>query len=129
EIGRDLLAMAVRGLFTGDLNDTSFLNLLFLAHSHGSLDTLFSIEDGAQENMVDGGAGVIAQRLAATLDDAIRLESVVRSITQNSDRVTVRTDALEVSAAHAVVAIPPALAGEIAFEPELPRDRARLFRR
>jgi monoamine oxidase len=129
QIGRDLLAMAVRGLFTGDLNDTSFLNLLFLAHSHGSLDTLFSIENGAQENMVDGGAGLIAQRLASTLDDALRLQAVVRSITQNSDRVTVRTDDLEVSARHAVVSIPPALAGEIAFDPELPRDRARLFRR
>jgi monoamine oxidase len=28
--------MAVRGLFTGDLNDVSFLHLLFLVRAHGS---------------------------------------------------------------------------------------------
>src|SRR3954470_7813639 len=65
DIGRDLFAMAVRGLFTGDLDDVSFLNLLFLVRSHGSLETLFSIENGAQENLVHGGAGTIAQRIAA----------------------------------------------------------------
>ena len=58
KIGRDLFEMAVRGLFTGDLNDVSFLHLLFLVRAHGSINTLFSIENGAQENMVDGGAGI-----------------------------------------------------------------------
>ena len=57
-IGRDLFEMAVQGLFPGDLNDVSFLNMLFLVAAHGSLDTLFSIEGGAQENLVDGGAGI-----------------------------------------------------------------------
>ena len=68
-IARDLFEMAVRGLFTGDLNDVSFLHLLFLVRAHGSINTLFSIEGGAQENMVDGGAGSIARRVA---DDARR---------------------------------------------------------
>ena len=62
--GRDLFEMAVRGLFTGDLSETSFLHLLFLVRAHGSINTLFSITDGAQENMVDGGAGSIAQHMA-----------------------------------------------------------------
>ena len=60
-IARNLFEMAVRGLFTGDLNEVSFLHLLFLARSHGSINTLFSIENGAQENMVEGGAGSIAR--------------------------------------------------------------------
>ena len=72
-IGRDLFEMAVRGLFTGDLNDTSFLHLLFLVRAHGSINNLFSIEKGSQENLVDGGAGSIAQRVADELGDAVRL--------------------------------------------------------
>jgi len=45
--------MAVRGLFTGDLNDVSLLHLLFLVRAHGSIGTLFSIEDVRRENMVE----------------------------------------------------------------------------
>jgi monoamine oxidase len=85
-IGRDLFETAVRGLMTGDLNDVSLLHLLFLARAHGGIDTLFSIEGGAQENMVDGGAGSIARRVADTLGDAVRLNAPVRSITQHEDR-------------------------------------------
>ena len=72
-IGRDLFEMAVRGLFTGDLDDVSFLHLLCLVRAHGSIDTLFSIENGAQENLVDGGAGSIARRVADELGDAVHL--------------------------------------------------------
>src|SRR4051812_17541066 len=127
QIARDLFECAVRGLFTGDLNDVSYLNLLFLAHSHGSLDTLFSIENGAQENMVDGGAGTMAQRMAADLADAVHLNAPVRSIAQRDDRVVVEAGEVTVSAVHAVVATPPALALEIAFEPALARDRLALY--
>jgi monoamine oxidase len=127
-IARDLFDMAVRGLFTGDLDDTSFLHLLFLVRGHGSINTLFSIEKGAQENMVNGGAGEIARRMADDLGDAIRLRAPVRSIAQESDRVVVDADGVTVTAPHVIVAIPPALANEIAFTPALPADRATLLR-
>src|SRR5437762_8562227 len=77
-IARDLFEMAVRGLFTGDLNDVSLLHMLFLIRAHGSISTLFSIEGGAQENMVEGGAGSIAERMAADLGDAVQLIAPVR---------------------------------------------------
>jgi monoamine oxidase len=128
-IARDLFEMAIRGLFTGDLYDTSFLNLLFLVRAHGSINTLFSIEKGAQENMVNGGAGSIARIVADELGDAVRLKAPVESITYTADRVVVAAGALEVAARHAVVAIPPTLAGEITFDPMLPADRAKLFRK
>lgn len=129
-IARDLFEMAVRGLFTGDLNDVSFLHLLFLAHAHGSINTLFSIEGGAQENMVEGGAGSIAQRIADELGDAVRLRAPVRAITQRDDRVLVDTGEGEVavSSAFAVVTVPPALALEIVFAPALADDRLTLYR-
>lgn len=127
--GRDLFEMAVRGLFTGDLNDTSLLHLLFLVRAHGSINSLFSITGGAQENMVEGGAGVIAERMAAVLGDAVRLEAPVRSITDGDDRVTVEADGVSVSAQHGVVTVPPALALGITFDPPLPEDRRTLYQK
>ena len=128
DIGRDLFEMAVRGLLTGDLNDVSLLHLLFLVRAHGSISNLFSIEGGAQENMVEGGAGSIAQRVADTLGDAVRLNVPVRAITQREDHVLVDTGDLVVSATRAVVTVPPALALDIAFDPVLPDDRLTLYR-
>jgi monoamine oxidase len=125
--GRDLFEMAVRGLFTGDLNETSLLHLLFLVRAHGSINTLFSIKGGAQENMVEGGAGSIAQRVAATLGDSVRLHAPVRSITQRDDRLLVEAGDVSVHARHAVVSVPPALALEIVFDPVLPDDRRALY--
>jgi monoamine oxidase len=127
-IGRDLFEMAVRGLFTGDLNDVSLLHLLFLVRAHGSIESLFSIEGGAQENMVEGGAGVIARRMADGLGDAVRLSSPVRSISQHDDRVTVESPDLVVTAGRAIVTTPPALALDIEFSPALPDDRRALYR-
>jgi monoamine oxidase len=128
KIGRDLFEMAVRGLFTGDLNDVSFLHFLFLVRAHGSINTLFSIENGAQENMVEGGAGSIARLMADELGDAIHLRAPARSITQHDDHGVVGADDLVVSARHAVVAVPPALALDIEFDPVLPEDRLTLYR-
>ena len=128
QIARDLFEMAVRGLFTGDLYDVSFLHLLLLTHGHGSLNTLFSIENGSQENMVDAGLGGIAQRVASDLGDAVHVGCPVRSITQRDDRVVVEAGSVSVTARRAVLAIPPALLLDIAFDPPLPDDRATLYR-
>jgi monoamine oxidase len=126
-IARDLFETAVSGLFATDPINVSFLHLLLLVQAHGSINTLFSIEDGAQENMVDGGMGSIARTVADELDD-LRLGTPVRSITQRSDAAVVAGDDVRVEARHVVVAVPPMLALEIEFDPVLPEDRLALYR-
>ena len=127
-IARDLFESVVRGLFCGDLNNVSFLNMLFLIRSAGSINTLLSITGGYQENLVDGGAGSIARRVAEELGDAVRLNAPVSTIAQRDDHVLVESADLTVSARHVVVAVPPALALEMAFDPVLPDDRLTLYR-
>ena len=127
QLARDLYETAVAGLFATDPANVSFLHLLQLVRGHGSLNTLFSIDGGAQENMVEGGAGSVARMVADELDD-VRLRTPVRSITQRSDSVVVAGDEVAVEARHVVVAVPPMLALEIAFDPPLPDDRAALYR-
>ena len=58
-IARDLFDAVVRGLFCGDLNHVSFLNMLFLIQSAGGFNSLVSITGGYQESLVVGGAGSI----------------------------------------------------------------------
>ena len=127
-IARDLFESALRGLMTADLSTTSLLHLLYLAHAHGSIDTLFSIENGAQENLVEGGAGSIARRIADQLGGSIRLGTPVRAISQGEEHVLVTGDEVTVRARDAVVSVPPALALEIAFDPPLPENRKALYR-
>jgi len=127
-IARDLFESAVRGLMTGNLDEVSLLHLLFLVRGHGNINTLFSIEKGMQETLIEGGAGTIARRMADDLGDALHLSAPVRSITQKNDRVVVASDAVTVTADHAVVTIPPALVLDIEFDPALPDDRTTLYR-
>jgi monoamine oxidase len=127
-VGRDLFDTAVSGLMTGDLDDVSFLHLLWLVKAHRSLNVLFAIENGAQENLVHGGAGSIAMRVADELGDAIRLQAPVRAIEQRADHVVVTAEGATVAARHVVVAIPPALILGIEFTPGLPEDRLTLYR-
>src|SRR5439155_23277771 len=81
-----------------------------------------------QENMVDGGAGSMAQRMAGDLGDAVRMGTPVRSVTQTDDAVVVEGGDVAVSARHVVVAVPPALTLEVAFDPALPSARVVLYR-
>jgi monoamine oxidase len=128
-IGRDLFDMAVRGLFAADLRAVSLLDLLFLVHAHDNTTALFSIDGGAQENLVEGGMGAIAHGLADALGDAVHLRTPARAVAQEPDRVRVRSHELEVVARWAVLAVPPALALDIEFDPGLPEDRRTLYRR
>lgn len=128
QVGHDLFDMAVRGLFAApDPDDVSFLDLLFLVRAHDKIERLFSIEGGAQENLVEGGMGGFAQTLGDGLGDAVRLGAPVRTVTQVQDRVVVTSDDVAVDAALAVVTVPPALALEITFDPALPEDRRSLY--
>jgi monoamine oxidase len=103
-------------------------HLLYLVRAHGSINTLFSIENGAQENLVEGGTGVIAQRIADTLGSAVRLGVPVRSVRQANDRVVVTGDEVEVTSPRVVMTIPPELILAVAFDPVLPADRRTLYR-
>jgi monoamine oxidase len=118
----------VTGLMTGDLREVSLLHLLFLSHAHGGIDKLFSIEGGAQENLVDGGAGSIANRVAESLGDSVRLGVPVRSITQRADHVVVAGANVTIDARYVIVTVPPALVLDIAFDPALDDDRQALYR-
>jgi monoamine oxidase len=124
---RDLIATTVRALFCCDTTEVSLLDLLYLVRSAGGLTPLMTIEGGYQHEQVVGGAQSIAQSMADELGSSVVLNAPVHSVRHGSGAIEVRGDDVVVTARSLVVAIPPALAGHIRFDPPLPGDRALLL--
>jgi monoamine oxidase len=126
---RDLMRLAIEGVWAAEPRDVSVLHVLFYIVSAGSIELLLDTEGGAQQDRVVGGTQLISMRMAEELGDAVVLETPVRSIAHNSDGVVVRSDRMTVRARRAIVAIPPTLAGRIDYEPALPAVRDGLCQR
>ncbi|MEI7666634.1 MAG: FAD-dependent oxidoreductase [Synechococcaceae cyanobacterium ELA263] len=80
--------------------------------------------------LVEGGAAQVAERLAAELDTALLLNAPVGAIEQSDQGVRISYgDGAVVTAAAAVVAIPPPLRLGIRFSPALPTEWTGLLQR
>jgi monoamine oxidase len=123
---REALATGIRAVFSVEPADLSLLHVLFYAASAGSWDDLIDTEGGAQQDRIVGGSQLISLRMAEALGDRIRLNSPVRRITVEGDGAAV---AGEVKAARTIVALPPALAGRLEYDPPLPGARDQLTQR
>jgi monoamine oxidase len=126
---REMLDMALSGVYTSAGSETSLLWALTQMGSGGGPTFVISGKGGAQDARPVGGMGAIYRQIAAELGDALHLSRPVRQITQDADGVTVAADGLSVRARRAIVAIPLAIASSIVYEPMLPVDRALLHHR
>ncbi|OBF84993.1 monoamine oxidase [Mycobacterium sp. 852002-51163_SCH5372311] len=125
----DLLDTAVSGCYTSAASEVSMLFVLYQMASGGGPGFVLGGKGASQDARVVGGMGAIYRPMAAELGDAIQLSQPVRSITQDADGVTVRSERDGIRAQHAVVAVPLAIASQIVYEPMLPTDRAFLHQR
>lgn len=126
---RGVLDVAVRVVFGAEPSDLSFLHFLFYLNSGGGLMSLVEIENGAQQDRFVGGAQQVALRLAERLGERVVLNAPVLSIEQGNDHVTARTGSEWWLGRYAIVAVPPALAGRIHYQPALPFLRDQLTQR
>lgn len=124
-----LLDTAVSGCYTSDAAEVSMLFMLYQMGSAGGPGFVLGGPGGSQDSRVVGGMGAIYQPIVAELGDALQLSQPVRSITQDADSVTVRSERQSVRARNAVVAVPIAIASQILYEPMLPTDRSFLHQR
>ncbi|MDQ3933776.1 MAG: FAD-dependent oxidoreductase, partial [Actinomycetota bacterium] len=127
--GRAMLDLAVEAVWAAEPADVSLLHFLFYTRSGGGLDMLLGTEGGAQEARFVGGSQLVSIKVAEELGDAVRLSAPVRRIAHDESGVTVEADGVEVRGRCAVVAIPPPLAGRIAYDPPLPGLRDQLTQR
>ncbi|MFL5906391.1 MAG: flavin monoamine oxidase family protein [Solirubrobacterales bacterium] len=122
---REALAVACRAVFSVEPAEISLLHVLFYAAAAGGWDDLLETEGGAQQDRLAGGTQLLSLRMADQLDDRVTLSAPVRRIQADSEGVA----ADEVRARRVIVAVPPALAGRIEYDPPLPRLRDQLTQR
>jgi monoamine oxidase len=127
--GRMLLELGVESVWAAQPEDLSLLHVLFYIHSAGSLELLFDTEGGAQQDRFVGGSQRLALRLAQELGERVVLAAPVRQIVHAPDAVTVVGDGIAARGRQAIVAVAPALAGRIAYDPPLPGYRDQLTQR
>lgn len=126
---RDMLRMYFGGILSAEPASVSLLHALFYVRSATDFETMASISGGAQQDRLAGGSQLLSVRLAERLGGLVELEAPVRRIGRGRSSVRVETDRLKIEAERAIVAIPPALAGRIAYEPALPAYRDQLTQR
>lgn len=124
-----MFKLAAEAIWAAHPNEISMLHALFYTKSCRDLDTLMNVKNGAQEERMVGGASQPALRLAETFKEHIRLNSVVRAISQQDNQLTVKGEGFELTAKKVIVALPPTLAGRIHYSPLMPANREQLTQR
>ncbi|GAB2743804.1 flavin monoamine oxidase family protein [Nocardioides pakistanensis] len=128
--GRAYFRVACEAVFSAESTDMSLLHALFYAHSGTDLETLISVDRGAQQDRIVGGSIRIAEAMAAGLGDRVHLDSPVRTVAQHGTGVRVTTRAgATYDADRVIVTLPPTLAGRLEYDPPLPSWRDQLTQR
>ncbi|WP_280231338.1 flavin monoamine oxidase family protein [Nocardia cyriacigeorgica] len=131
----DLLNTFLGSAFGAPAADVSLLYALWYfagfgdETTAGSLERGIAVAGGAQEQRFVGGSQLISQRIADQLDGRVMLNAPVRAIEQDASTVTVTAGRATWRADAVIVAIPPALASQISWFPQLPTPQDALFRR
>jgi len=103
-------------------------NLVSLLHILWG-ETCASQSEHPEAELIHGGAGQIPERIAAELEERIRLSEPVIGIFHGPAGIQVETKKGLYAAQFVVVAMPPHLAGRIIYDPPMPPLRAQLTQR
>jgi monoamine oxidase len=129
ESSRPLLEAAHRGMI-GQSDQTSFLHSLFYSKANGGYAAIMGIGKTPHDNeMFSGGNQTIASGIAKELAEGVKLNFAVQHVRQDEQGVAVTGPPGRVHAQRIIIAMPPALAGRIMYEPALPPARSHLMMR
>jgi monoamine oxidase len=134
---RGLFELATEAVWAAEPADVSLLHVLFYTRSGSGFNSLVGTGGGAQQDRFHGGSQRLALLMAEELGtERVRLSAPVRRIEHGPSGVAIRADGpdgelggLTVRARRAIVAIPPTLAGRVAYDPPLPARRDQLTQR
>jgi monoamine oxidase len=127
---RSVVDSALRTVFGADPSELSMLHFLWYLSSNGGLMRLVETAGGYQQDRIAGGTQQISERLADAVGrDRILLEHPVSAVRQDDSGVTIEAAGRSLRAKEAIVSVPLALAGRIAYEPLLPPMRDQIHQR
>jgi len=120
EKARSLFTVAAEAIYATNVSNVSMLHALFYTKSGKDFDTLMNIKKGAQQDRIKGGAQSILNKIALTLSDSIQLNQAVLQIDQSAETITASGEGFSYAAKKLILAVPPAVAGNIKFVQPLP---------
>ncbi|MDB5974558.1 MAG: FAD-dependent oxidoreductase [Nevskia sp.] len=126
ESTRHFATIMTRAVLGADPDEISVLYWAYYVAQGDSIEMLISGAGGAQDSVIEGGSQQLSLRMAQELGAAVRLTQPARRVVQAADGVDVYTDTARIHARYAILALPPAMAAGIAFEPSLAGDRREL---
>jgi monoamine oxidase len=134
---RSLFELATEAVWAAEPGDVSLLHVLFYTRSGSGFNSLVGTGGGAQQDRFHGGSQRLALLMAEQLgNERLRLGAPVRRIEHGEEGVVLHADGpegepsgLAVRARRAIVAIPPTLAGRVAYDPPLSARRDQLTQR
>jgi len=134
-----LFESAIRGVFGVELEELSFLSFLIYCNANGGIEPLISIPNGNQERLFFQGSQQLSEHLAKDfqqMNGEILFNSPVQSITttnineKTAKRIRVScSNEVTLWTHRVIVAVPPAIAGKISFEPRLSPMRERALQK
>jgi len=128
--GRAYFRVACEAIWAAQASDISLLHALFYTHSNADMETLVSVDRGAQQDRVTGGSVLVAEAMAAALGDRVVLGRPVHRVEHDGHGVRViARDGSRYRADAAIVTLPPTLAGRLEYDPLLPSWRDQLTQR
>lgn len=127
--GRAYLHIATEAVFAAEARDLSLLHTLFYLRSGTDFDTLLAVDRGAQQDRIVGGSVRIAEAMAADLGDRVQLGQAVQTVRYDDGVELVTRDGTVLRAHHAIITLPPTLAGRLVYDPILPSWRDQLTQR
>ena len=131
----NLATVTCRPIFGAEPRELSLLFALFFfaasgdERTPGTFERNLNTRNGAQQDRLAGGTQAIAVKLAQELGRRVILRSPARRIVTRPGYVDVISDRYVNRATRVIVALPPALAGRIQYEPALPAARDGLTQR
>ncbi len=126
---REFVRIIIRAVLCAEPQQVSYLCFLNYLRQAGGLEPLIGTRGGAQQDKFIGGAWQIPKLMADRLGQAVHLEEAVVALAQSVDHVSVTTGKASYTAAHVIIATPPALAAQISYNTPLPSQKLGLLHR
>lgn len=115
--------------FGASAEQISLLYVLFYIHSAGSYTALETMEGGAQQDRIKGGTQAVTMSMQARLGNLVLPSKPVTKISNwnSSGPVGIETEDGRFTAKRVILALSPAQAAEIVFDPPLPKGRQAIL--
>lgn len=110
-------------------DEISLFYIVDQVNSHQGAHKLFTIRPTHNQERIAGGTQRIAEQLAQLMPQQVITDTPVLALRQDSESIIAYSRGTSFRARYAIMAIPPAVAEQIYFEPVLPAYRDTLHQR